>query len=127
VDGHVATATKDRTRLFDGLHFVPGAETGEELREWLESGKDPVAESKKALRRLKAAVSKIDAVPGLNHWWREHSGQISVLTRADAEKLKGHCALRKAALLAESGDEPPSKGNGKDPAGIDAVAGEIAH
>ena len=32
VDSHVATATKDRTRLFDGQHFVPTRETGEALR-----------------------------------------------------------------------------------------------
>ena len=39
IDGHIATATKDRTRLFDGQHFVPSPETGKHLREWLESGK----------------------------------------------------------------------------------------
>jgi len=28
VDGHIATATKDRTGLLDGSHFTPGKETG---------------------------------------------------------------------------------------------------
>lgn len=44
VDGHVATATKDRTRLFDGQHWVPNTATGETLRQWLETGKEPLGE-----------------------------------------------------------------------------------
>lgn len=35
VDGHIATATKDRTGLFDGSYFTPGKETGEKLMAWL--------------------------------------------------------------------------------------------
>lgn len=33
---HTATATKDRTTLFDGRYFVPTVETGRTLRDWLE-------------------------------------------------------------------------------------------
>lgn len=35
---HMATVSKDRTGLFDGQYFVPTAETGKKLLEWLESG-----------------------------------------------------------------------------------------
>ena len=126
VAGHVATASKDRTRLFDGAHFVPTAQTGESLREWLESGKDPVQVSKQLLRRLKAQASKLEAVAQLNDWWRKHGGEIAALTQADAEKLKDHCARRKAAIIAGEA-APPSEGNGEDPAGIDVVAGERAY
>ena len=38
---HIATASKDRTSLFDGLAFTPSKETGLELRGWLESGEPP--------------------------------------------------------------------------------------
>lgn len=38
LDRHFATASKDRTSLFDSQVFVPSVETGELLREWLESG-----------------------------------------------------------------------------------------
>jgi len=38
VDGHIATATKDRTGLFDGQHFLPSEETGQKLRQWLLAG-----------------------------------------------------------------------------------------
>jgi len=125
VEGHVATASKDRTRLFDGSHFMPTLDTGEALREWLESGKDPAEESKRILKRLKAQVTKIEAIPHLNNWWRRRAGEISQLTKADSEKLTAHCALRKSKLLT-GGDEPP-KGNGADPTGINAIAGETTH
>lgn len=38
---HVASASKDRTQLFDGLFFKISADTGTQLREWLESGAEP--------------------------------------------------------------------------------------
>lgn len=125
IERHVATASKDRTRLFDGAHFVPRADTGEALRAWLESGKDPAEESRKLLKRLKSAVTKLDAVPDLNAWWRRHGADIGRLTKADAEKLKAHCALRKSAILAGADGEQP-KGNGQG-SGLDALIPESAH
>lgn len=38
VDGHIATASKDRTGIFDGQHFMPNQDTGMRLREWLDAG-----------------------------------------------------------------------------------------
>lgn len=35
VEGHVASASKDRTTLFDNQFFVPGVETGQALLNWL--------------------------------------------------------------------------------------------
>lgn len=35
---HVASASKDRTSLFDGRFFKVSQDTGKELREWLETG-----------------------------------------------------------------------------------------
>ncbi|WP_051822348.1 ATP-binding protein [Desulfonatronum thiodismutans] len=40
VDGNVASASKDRTALFRGKFFVPGEDTGIQLRSWLEHGAD---------------------------------------------------------------------------------------
>jgi len=120
IDGHMATATKDRTRLFDGEHFVPTVETGARLLEWLSSGKDPAEESKRLLRLLKGQATKVDAVPRLTAWWREHAAVIAQLTAADKTALTEHCAKRKAAILAAAEEQP--KGNGEDaPAGLDAV------
>lgn len=39
---HIATASKDRTSLFDGQAFIPSVNTGKQLKEWLESGEAPV-------------------------------------------------------------------------------------
>jgi len=38
---HIATASKDRTSLFDGQAFLPTRDTGSQLKEWLESGEPP--------------------------------------------------------------------------------------
>lgn len=99
VDGHVATATKDRTSSFDGKHWVPDAATSEALREWLDSGKDPTEASCELLKSLKKSVDEIDAVPHLENWWLKHSGERAVLLPLDLEALKVYCTARKAAIL----------------------------
>jgi hypothetical protein len=121
VDNHIATATKDRTSLFDSRHFAPSPDTGVALREWLDSGVDPVAASQSLLDALKAAVNEIDNVPHLENWWRTQQGEISGLLTVDLERLKLHCAIRKTTLRDTSKsnlDSPPKvrgkKGNGED-------------
>lgn len=41
VDGHVGTASKDRTGLFDGKHVIPSEKTGRELNRWLSEAQTP--------------------------------------------------------------------------------------
>ena len=131
VTGHVATATKDRTRLFDGQHFVPEPATGEALRDWLDAGTDPGADSKRTLRRLKSQVTRLDSVPDLNHWWKQRTADIATLTAPDTSALTAHCAERKRVILEaqpEPAEERP-RGNGRDPdaAGLDAIAEPARH
>lgn len=45
-DGHFATASKDRTGLFEGRNFVITEETGKEIVNWLNSGAAPKPEVK---------------------------------------------------------------------------------
>jgi hypothetical protein len=99
VDGHVATATKDRTRLFDGKHFIPKSGTGVSLREWLDNGKDAKVESQRLLNSLKDKVDDIDDIPQLNTWWRTNGAEIELLMTNDQESLKNYCASRKKAIL----------------------------
>jgi len=117
VEGHVATAAKDRTGLFDGQHFIPKSETGEVLKEWLETGKDAEAESLELLERLKSHVDEIDNVPHLNSWWRAHGARIGLLIGKHRQELKDYCAAKKAAMLNELEAKPPRKsgrkGNGQ--------------
>lgn len=118
VDGHVATATKDRTRLLDGKHFVPAIETGEALREWLEAGRDTAEESRLLLDEFKARVDEIASVPHLNNWWRAREAGIGALTRQDLEALKRHCADRRTAILKSALDDKGAsrRGNGQSAA-----------
>jgi hypothetical protein len=68
---HVASASKDRTSLFDGRFFKIGKETGEELLQWLETGSEaPVRVAADGLDdspqaraiRITAGVNNGDAV-----------------------------------------------------------------
>ncbi|MEE4561600.1 AAA family ATPase [Paenibacillus polymyxa] len=63
---HIASVSKDRTGLFDGLEFIPGVETGQQLAEWLESGEKIVSNEtaegiKAAWEALGQKPEKIDA------------------------------------------------------------------
>lgn len=58
---HNATASKDRTGLFEGKpQFVPSEETGRMILEWCELGIDPKEELNKALSNLGNVKSKED-------------------------------------------------------------------
>ncbi len=98
VEGHVATASKDRTSLFDGLHFVPSAETGKMLLEWLETGLDPVQESQRLLSEFKAYVDTIEQPIHLTNWWKKHEPEFSLLRPEDRQELIDYCAGRKRLL-----------------------------
>lgn len=50
---HYASASKDRTGLFDGQAFKPGIETGNKLLEWLETGVDPEQQRLELLASVK--------------------------------------------------------------------------
>lgn len=107
VEGHVATATKDRTRLFDGSHFVPSVATGTALRAWLELGSDPETLSHSVLATLLAAVDQIPTLAQLNAWWRQQREQITRLTPDDRELLAAQCGDRKLALQGLSEEVEP--------------------
>ncbi|MBA2591838.1 MAG: AAA family ATPase [Gammaproteobacteria bacterium] len=111
VERHIATATKDRTSLFDGQHFIPAPATGEALQAWLESGTDPIEASRNLLATLTAQVDRIEAVPHLEDWWRAHRAEM--LIPEDLEALKGRCAARKAAILEALREAQPRLGNGR--------------
>lgn len=53
---HVATPSKDRTRLFDGQYFKIEQKHGEQLLQWLDSGKEPPKVEETALADHKAAI-----------------------------------------------------------------------
>jgi len=99
VEGHVATAAKDRTGLFDGAHWVPVKATGEALSGWLDSGVDITDASRQQLDKLKAHVVTIDNVPHLNSWWRANAADIERMLPPHVDALKAVYAERRTAIL----------------------------
>ena len=109
VEGHIASASKDRTGLFDGSHFLPSRASGEALSNWLKGGVDVVDASRLKLERLKGQASEIDNVPHLNSWWRANSAEIATLLPLHIDGLKTFCAEHRDTIL---DPQPASKLNG---------------
>lgn len=98
LDGHLATASKDRTSLFDGKVFVPTPEIGEELRLWLEEGKDPEELERELYEALKAEAEGIEDAKALEQWGREKRLQFERLSAYYNAKLRAFCADRREEL-----------------------------
>jgi hypothetical protein len=98
VDGHVATATKDRTSLFDGKHFVPGNETGQELLAWLQTGEDPMKISEVSLNQFLERVGNIENVFELQNWWKKHKAEFDLLLPVHRSTLVDAVNSLKATL-----------------------------
>lgn len=62
---HVASASKDRTGLFDGRFFKVSQETGAELLAWLETGAEPPKVEEKVLADYKAVIDAADSIEAL--------------------------------------------------------------
>jgi hypothetical protein len=98
IDGHIATASKDRTTLYDGKHFKPSVETGKELLEWLESGVDGDAISKAAVKDMIERISKIENIFELKNWWKKHQLEIEALQLVDRTLVVSAKDTRKTEL-----------------------------
>jgi hypothetical protein len=72
-DKHVATASKDRTGLFDNQVSLVNVETGRKLREWLDSG---VEEPPYSLDAYTADSEKATNDAELKAVWNKYATQI---------------------------------------------------
>lgn len=68
VDKHTASASKDRTGLFDGKVFIPSEDTGKELLKWLETGVDP---NELQFKQAMEAIDECQTVTALKKLWSE--------------------------------------------------------
>lgn len=97
VEGHYATASKDRTSLFDGQTFIPSHETGEQLMQWLNTGAEPPKMHN--LELISSEFNECDSVDCLNvaikalelkddHPQRNQIGAIYKNAKANIEQLQ---------------------------------------
>lgn len=85
---HLATATKDRTSLFDSkTPFVPNAETGRDLLDWLESGIDQRSMSADVKQALLERIATIDNLFELKNWYKKHEHEINQLLPEDKTEV----------------------------------------
>lgn len=97
VDSHIASASKDRTSLFDGHNFIITQETGKLLAEWLDSGDDPV-EKPDPYADWKEAIRQCESMADLSKLWGElTTEQRTALADAKDERKD---ALAQAAQAA---------------------------
>jgi len=92
VDGHVATSTKDRTRLFDGQYIVPNEETGKQLLAWLNAGADPKEE---LVRQIHSMIGKLNMAELTNAYWiyAGNRYQAATMDQIGQEQLQEQVAL----------------------------------
>lgn len=62
---HIASASKDRTGLFDGQYFTVTQDTGKALLGWLQQGSDPVETTTSPLAGHLAAIAAADSIEAL--------------------------------------------------------------
>lgn len=94
---HYASASKDRTGMFDGKAFKPSVETGKQLKEWLETGVDVEQRRKEILDRVRSkwnqAAGKEDAEGFLK--WVTETRKRTMETITEAELLQVEQVLDK--------------------------------
>lgn len=113
VESHVASASKDRTRLWDARNEIIAIQHGTELRQWLESGKHasmdsvqiqtPTAFDADAADKI---ISETTDVIELRKWLaatrKTHGWNPG---QAEYEALKAVCAERAKQIAASTGKE----------------------
>jgi hypothetical protein len=100
IDGHIASASKDRTRLFDGKADIPSEKTGKELLDWLNSGKsqeDAEKEKQDALDLCAETLLELEVNYKLAY--KDYKHDKSLITKIIAAKDKRKAELEQDALI----------------------------
>lgn len=99
-ENHIASATKDRTSLFNGKEAVIDETTGTTLLEWLNDGeKVETKDNTQDDTAIYEQIAKCETVEELTELWRKEHKNV-----ADTDTFKNLCASRKAVLLEEKGE-----------------------
>lgn len=95
VEKHIASASKDRTQLFNGRHMVLSPEVGSDLRDWLESGIDLDAVKRQQADAIKARIAKCLDVEALTALYSEAQATIHPARERDLwEEIRGEFKTR---------------------------------
>jgi hypothetical protein len=88
---HLTIATKDRTRVFDGLTpFMIETATGKRFADWLDGGIEvvpPTVESAAKLGEMLEHLAVIENIPHLKNWWAKIQEELQTLTAPDVRLL----------------------------------------
>lgn len=124
---HVATASKDRTGLFDQQYFTPTADTGRKLLAWLETGTDAPAPEEQTAEPYctpedyKALVETAEAngwaIQNVNAWMRRQ-GYTSI------RQVPASVLGQAMAYFSRPAEEATADANGAD--GADQADGARA-
>lgn len=104
---HVATATKDRTRIFDGQYFKPSIETGAKLLEWLETGVEMMKPDTEHSIREKWATLGFKESALDQQCQKTYGCKLSALTEANAQDF---CAKLDGLLQTKLNETSDQKG-----------------
>jgi len=105
VDRHIASASKDRTSLFDGEYFVPSIETGQRLKSWLDTGKDETAVFRGEAAAIIEELNALTTVTAINIYKRENNLRIRALPQEFLEDVKRAALTREASIAAAQGPD----------------------
>lgn len=103
-ENHFASATKDRTSLFNGKEAIIDENIGKQLLEWLNEGTTVINEAPIVNNDLDifTGISECNTVEALNNYWMQHNKEVS-----DKETFKNLCTSRKEVILENTKGEKP--------------------
>lgn len=84
---HTASASKDRTSIFDGKFFKISPKTGQQLKEWLELGKEPEKDIKQLTKEFGEALM---IVPDADALERHVKANVMFISRLATEVPNWH-------------------------------------
>jgi len=91
VDSHIATASKDRTGMYDNKHFLITEQTGKDLLAWLDSGSEPEPKID-PLADWRAKIGDCSDMDELTAVWQEMTPEIRRELVADKDDKKRELA-----------------------------------
>lgn len=109
IDKHIATASKDRTSLFDGKYAVPSFNVGAELATWLSQGIEPPL-PENPMAQTDRFIKLMDNDKTVDELNKRYKDNVSFIQALDAEPNKmvmdAFAARKKVILMLETTPSP---------------------